>query len=83
MAENAERNRREIERLRQEVALAAKLTDAERVEIMADLWQFAELIRATKSEDQLRREEIARQILDGPGMERYRALAARLAGGQA
>ena len=78
MVDDAERLRREREWLRGEVAAAAHLDDADRTAILEDLWLTAEAIRDTKSADQLRREELARQILDGPGLERYRALAARL-----
>jgi hypothetical protein len=78
MTEDEERARRERQWLRSEVALASGLDGAERIAILEDLWQTAELIRATKSPDQLRREELARQVLDAPGLERNRALAARL-----
>jgi len=77
MVDEAERLRREYEWLRREVAAAANLDDADRVAILEDLWVTAEAIRDTKSADQLRREEIARQRIDGHGLARYRALAER------
>jgi hypothetical protein len=79
MTQTAEGARRELEWPRREVADAAGLDDAERIQILEDLWQTSEVIRANKSEDQLQREEQARRLLDAPGRERYRALAERLA----
>jgi hypothetical protein len=79
MIDPPERRRREMEWLREEVALAAGLSDAERIAILEDLWATAEAIRATKSPAQIEREELARQTLDGEGLARYAALAARLA----
>ena len=73
-----ERARRELEWLREEVATSAGLDDAARVAILEDLWATAEAIRATKSAEQLEREELARQQIDGAGLERYRELARRL-----
>ena len=78
MHEPSEHERREREWLQREVAYAAGLTDRERIEILEDLWQTIEAIRATKTPDQLRREELAQQELDEPGRARYRALAERL-----
>lgn len=77
-SDRADREAREIAWLEQEVARTAHLTDAERIAILEDLWTTVELIRATKSMEQLRREELARRRLDAPGLERYRALVARL-----
>jgi hypothetical protein len=78
MVDPSERSRRELDWLRGEVAAAAGLDDAARVAILEDLWATAEAIRSTKTPEQLAREERARQILDGVGLERYRALVARL-----
>jgi hypothetical protein len=79
MAETQDRLQREHEWLQREVAYAAGLTDRERIEILEDLWHTAEIIRATKTPEQLQRDERARQVLDSPGLVNYRALAARLA----
>lgn len=79
MAKTSEHERRERDWLEREVAFAARLSDAERIAILDDLWQTLEAIRATKTPEQLQREELARRELDAPGLERYRALAARLA----
>jgi hypothetical protein len=73
-----EHQRREHEWLEREVAAAASLTDAERTWILEDLWRTVEAIRATKSPEQLLREEQVRRELDAPGLARYRALAERL-----
>ena len=74
-----EGERRELEWLRSEVALAADLTDADRIRIFRDLLRTAEVIQRTKSPEQLRREEEVRILLeDEPGKARYRALAERL-----
>lgn len=74
-----QRELRELEWLRGEVALAARLTDADRVRILQDLLETADAIRAGKSADELRREEEARRMLDdAPGKARYRALVERL-----
>ena len=73
-----EHERREREWLEREVEAARHLTDQERTAILEDLWQTIEAIRATKTEDQLRREELAREQLDGEGLARYRALVERL-----
>jgi hypothetical protein len=73
-----DRDRREREWLEREVALAARLSDADRIRILEDLWQTVEAIRATKSPEQIEREERVRRELDEPGRARYRALAARL-----
>ncbi|MBI5851952.1 MAG: hypothetical protein HZB39_13140 [Planctomycetes bacterium] len=78
MVDHAERLRRELEWLRREVAAAAGLSDADRVAILEDLWATAEAIRATTTPEQLERDEQARRVLDGPGLERYCALAERL-----
>ena len=75
-----ERERRENEWLRDEVAMTAHLTDAERVHILFDLWETMELIRRTKSPEELQRDEEVRRALDEePGRARYRALIERLA----
>ncbi len=71
--------RREREWLEREVALAASLTDADRIRILRDLLRTADAIRSTKSAAQLEREEEVRRILEEePGRRRYRALAERL-----
>jgi hypothetical protein len=72
------RLKREREWLEAEVAAARSLTDEDRVRILCDLWETVDAIRATKSEEDLEREEEARRELDRPGKERYRALAERL-----
>ena len=64
--------------LEREVAMAASLTDEERVAILLDLLHTVELIRKNKTPDELAREEELRRELDRPGLERYRALAERL-----
>ena len=76
--EQCEREQRERAWLEREVAMAANLTDADRIQILEDLWQTAEAIRATKSPDQFEREEQVRRELDEVGRARYRALAERL-----
>jgi hypothetical protein len=78
MVDANERSRLELEWLRGEVEAAAGLDDAARIAILEDLWATAEAIRATKSPEQLEREERARQILDGVGLIRYRELAKSL-----
>ena len=78
MAMLKDSEQRELEWLRGEVAAASSLTDADRIAILEDLWQTVEAIRATKTVEQLQREEQARLTLDGAGLARYRALAARL-----
>lgn len=75
-----EHERREHEWLEREVAAAADLTDAQRVQILVDLWLTAEIIRATKSPEQLEREDEVRRQLKEEGLARYRALAAWLTG---
>ena len=77
MVDPLERRRREARWLREEVAAARHLDDAARIAILEDLWRTVEAIRATKSAEQLLREERARQELDAPGLERYCALLAR------
>jgi hypothetical protein len=65
--------------LEDEVRLAARLTDADRVRIFTDLLSTAEAIQRTKSPEQLRREEEVRQLLEEqPGRERYFAVMDRL-----
>lgn len=73
-----ERTRREREWLEREAALAATLTDAERVRILCDLLATVEAIRRTKTPAELARDEEARRILDEPGRRRYRETAERL-----
>jgi hypothetical protein len=73
-----ERDIREMEWLKREVALAARLTEADRVRIIEDLWETANAIRRSKSPEDIRREEDARRQLDAPGRARYRELAERL-----
>jgi hypothetical protein len=77
-AQPSEREKREREWLVEEVARAASLTAADRVRILCDLFDVVEAIQRTKSKEQLAREEKVRCILDGEGLERYRALAERL-----
>jgi hypothetical protein len=75
----AERDRREREWLESEVRGAASLSDADRIRILRDLLRTVEAIRRTKSEDELKREEEARRILeDEPALHNYRAWAERL-----
>ncbi len=69
---------REREWLESEVALAASLTDQDRIRILRDLIRTAAAIRASKSAEQLRRDEEVRWVLeDLPAIERYRAAAER------
>ncbi len=70
---------REIAWLRREVAAASGLTDAERVTILEDLFLTSEAIRAGKTPEELRREDAVRTALNRPGLDRYRALAERVA----
>jgi len=69
---------REREWLAREVDSARSLTDEDRVRIFCDLLDAAAAIQATKSEEQLEREEKVRRELESPGRDRYRALAERL-----
>ena len=78
MSRLSQHEQRELEWLRREVEAAAHLTDAERIQILEDLWNTVEAIRATKTADQLAREEQARRALDEPGRRRYRELVERL-----
>ena len=79
MQKMTERERREREWLANEVALAASLTDEDRIRILRDLFRTAQAIRKTKSEDKIKREEeVRRQLEDDPARERYIALAERL-----
>lgn len=74
-----ERERREREWLTGEVALAASLTDRDRIRILRDLIRTSQAIRKTKSKDQIEREdEVRRKLEDDPARERYIALAERL-----
>jgi len=74
-----ERDRREREGLAAEVALAATLSDAQRVAILRDLLRTADAIRKSKSTEALRREEEVRYQLDElPARRRYIAFAERL-----
>jgi hypothetical protein len=74
-----ERDRREREGLVAEVALAATLSDAERVAIFRDLLRTAEAIRKSKSAEALRREEEVRyQLEELPARSHYLAFAERL-----
>ena len=74
-----ERDRREREGLAAEVALAATLSDAQRVAILRDLLRTADAIRKSKSAEALRREEEVRYQLDVlPSRRRYIAFAERL-----
>jgi len=71
--------KRERAWLEAEVAASRNLTDEERIDILLDLLDMSDAIRAGKSEEELRREEEAREVLDRPGKERYRALVERFA----
>lgn len=74
-----DRDSKELEWLRREVAAAAGLTDEDRIRILEDLLATADAIRRGKSPEDLRREEEARRTLEeAPGRARYRALAERL-----
>ncbi|MBI4564973.1 MAG: hypothetical protein HY716_09810 [Planctomycetes bacterium] len=74
-----ERERRERDWLAREVALAASLTDADRVRILRDLLRTADAIRRSKSPDELRRDEEVRRFLeDRPARARYIALVERI-----
>ena len=73
------RNRTESEWLRGQVALAAGLTDADRVRILKDLLRTAEAIEKTKTPDQIERERRVRFELEtAPGRARYLAWVDRL-----
>lgn len=72
------RLKREREWLEAEVAAARSLTDEDRVDILCDLSETVDAIRATKSEEELERQEEVRRELDRPGKDRYRALAERV-----
>jgi hypothetical protein len=75
-----ERDRREWETLAAEVAVAAGLSDAERIAILRDLLRTADAIRKSKSVSQLQREEEVRRLLEElPGRERYIAFCERQA----
>jgi hypothetical protein len=74
-----ERDRREREWLAAEVALAATLSDADRIRILRDLLRTADAIRQSKSAEELEREEEVRhQLEELPGRQRYLALCERL-----
>lgn len=74
-----ERERREREWLEGEVALAASLTDADRIRILRDLLRTADAIRRTKSPEQLAQEEEVRRILEEiPGRTNYAAWIERM-----
>jgi len=63
------------ERLAEEVAFSAKLSDADRIRILRDLLRTADAIRRTKSADELRRDEEIRRLLDeAPARQRHVAL---------
>ena len=75
-----DRDRRERETLAAEVAVAAGLSDAERIAILRDLLRTADAIRKSKSVSQLQREEEVRRLLDElPGRQRYLAFCERQA----
>jgi hypothetical protein len=70
-----ESERREREWLAGEVAISAKLSDADRIRILRDLLRTADAIRKTKSADDLRREEeVRRRLEEFPARQRYIAL---------
>ncbi|MBI4564977.1 MAG: hypothetical protein HY716_09830 [Planctomycetes bacterium] len=74
-----ERERRERAWLEREVALAACLTDADRIRILRDLLRTADAIRRSKSPEEIGRDEEVRRLLeDRPARERYLALAERI-----
>jgi hypothetical protein len=74
-----EPERREKEWLEGEVAIAAGLTDKDRIRILRDLLRTADSIRRTKTPGQLAREEEVRRVLEeAPGRARYLALVERL-----
>ena len=55
---------RERDWLEREVRLAASLSDADRIRIVEDLFQTVEMIRRTKTPEELRREEEVRRLLE-------------------
>ena len=58
--------------LENDVALAAALTDADRIRIFRDLLRTAEAIQRTKTSEQLlREEEVRRELDEAPGRQRY------------
>lgn len=73
-----ERDLRELEWLKSEVALAARLTDEDRIRILKDLEETVAAIRRSKSPEDIKQEEEVRRELDAPGKTRYRELAERL-----
>jgi hypothetical protein len=74
-----EGEKRERVWLDDEVKLASRLTDADRVRIFQDLLQTADAIQKNKTVEQLRREEEVRRLLEeAPGRERYFELMDRL-----
>ncbi len=65
--------------MEREVARAARLTDADRIRILQDLWRTHVAIRRTKSPEALRRESEVRRILEEePARARYRDWVRRL-----
>ena len=73
-----ERERRGREWLEGEVACAAALTDSDRIRILRDLLRTADAIRRGKSDEDLRREEDVRRVLDEePARRRYLAFVER------
>ncbi len=66
-----ERDIKELEWLRREVALASRLTDEQRILILSDLWETANSIRRTKSPEDIRREEAARRLRHRLGLTRF------------
>lgn len=74
-----ERQMAESEWLRGQVALAAGLSDADRVRILKDLLRTAAAIEKTKTPDQIERERCIRFELEtAPGRARYLAWIDRL-----
>jgi len=70
-----EREINERDSLENEVRLAERLTDADRIRILRDLLRTVDAIRRSKSPEELRREEEVRWRLEGaPARERYAAL---------
>lgn len=73
-----ERERRNREWLEGEAALAATLTDADRVGILRSLLRAVAAIERSKPPEQLEREEQLLRAEREAGLARYRALAERL-----
>lgn len=69
----------ELDWLAREVKAASRLSDADRIRIFRDLLRTVDAIRATKTAEELRRDEEARRILEvEPGRANYLAWAERM-----